>query len=71
MASDVVLSDVVVDGGGGGVGFVFFREFVVWCGVFFFAVLVMLVCRLRGGFCVVCVRGVGVLFVFVCVGFGW
>ena len=43
----------------------------MWCGVFFFAVLVILVSRLRGGFCAVCVRGVGVLFVFVCVEIGW
>ena len=62
---------VEVDGGSGGVGFVFFRGFVVWCGVFFFAVLVILVSCLRGGFCVVCARGVGVLFAFVCVGIGW
>lgn len=43
----------------------------MWCGVFFFAVLVIFVSRLRGGFCVVCARGVGILFVFVCVEIGW
>ena len=43
----------------------------MWCGVFFFAVLVIPFSRLRGGFCVVCACGVGVLFAFVCVGIGW
>ena len=43
----------------------------MWCGVFFFAVLVIPVSRLRGGFCAVCARGVGVLFAFVCVGIDW
>ena len=43
----------------------------MWCGVFFFAVLVIPVSRLRGGFCAVCARGVGVLFAFVCVEIDW
>ena len=43
----------------------------MWCGVFFFAVLVMPVSRLRGGFCAVCARGVGILFAFVCVEIDW
>ena len=43
----------------------------MWCGVFFFAVLVIPVSRLRGGFCAVCARGVGILFAFVCVEIDW
>ena len=43
------------------------------CGVVFSSsqFWLYLVSCLRGGFCVVCARGVGVLFAFVCVGIGW
>ena len=43
----------------------------MWCGVFFFAVLVIPISRLRGGFCAVCAHGVGVLFAFVCAEIDW